>query len=113
LVSTAYGLGSRLAGGGIYESRDGGHRWTKLVDIEGLVTRLLINERGVYAATADGLAHYGGPTELAPVVPWLDLGRLANPTGIQLFILVLAIGLTGLVLSSWLERGIERRLGGT
>lgn len=111
VASTAYGLGSRLAGGGIYESHDGGRRWTKLGDTEDLVTRLIINEGGVYAATADGLAHYSGPTEPAPIVPWFDLGRLANPTGIQLFILVLAIGLTGLVLSSWLERVIERRLG--
>lgn len=110
VASTAYGLGSRLAGGGIYESHDGGRRWTKLGDTEDLVTRLIINERGVYVATADGLAHYSGPTEPAPLVPWFDLGRLANPTGIQLFILVLAIGLTGLVLSSWLERVIERRL---
>jgi photosystem II stability/assembly factor-like uncharacterized protein len=113
VASTAYGLGSRLAGGGIYESRDGGHRWTKLDDTEGLVTRLLINERGIYATTPRGLIYYGEPIEPAPVIPWLDLGRLAHPTGTQLFILVFAIGLTGLVLSSWLERVTGHRLGGT
>lgn len=111
VASTAYGLGSRLVGGGIYESHDGGRQWIKLDDTENLVTSLLINERGVYAATVDGLAHYGEPTEPASVIPWLDLGRLAHPTGIQLFILVLAIGLTGLVLSSWLDRLTERSLG--
>lgn len=108
VASTAYGLGSRLAGGGIYESRDGGQQWAKLGDTAGLVTRLLINERGVYAATASGLARYGTLTEPAPVVPWLDLGRLAYPTGAQLLILVSVIGLMGLILSSWLERVTER-----
>jgi photosystem II stability/assembly factor-like uncharacterized protein len=111
VASTAYGLGSRLAGGGIYESHDGGRQWIKLGDTENLVTSLLINERGIYATTPRGLIYYGEPIEPAPVIPWLDLGRLAHPTGTRLFILVFAIGLTGLVLSSWLERVIERRLG--
>lgn len=105
MAATAYGLGNQLAAGGLYESRSGGHRWTKLTDLEDIVTQLSFHEGIIYAATAGGLEHYEQPVEPAPgpsATGWPWLSRL---TGTQLLILALTIALAGLILvgrTQWL-----------
>jgi photosystem II stability/assembly factor-like uncharacterized protein len=98
VAATAYGLGSRLARGGIYESADAGVNWTKLANSDGVVKSLMLNQGIVYAATTSGLARYGTPAAAAPAIALPDLSPLANPTGVQVLILVLTIGLAGLAL---------------
>lgn len=68
MAATAYGLGSHLAPGGIYESKNAGRSWTKLTDLEDMVTELNVRDRAIYAATAHGLARYEKPTE-GPAAP--------------------------------------------
>jgi photosystem II stability/assembly factor-like uncharacterized protein len=105
MAATAYGLGSQLAAGGLYESRSGGHRWTKLTDLEAIVTQLNFHDGLIYAATAGGLERYQQPAEPGPgpsVTGWRWLSRL---TGTQLLILALTIALAGLILvgrTQWL-----------
>ncbi|HXV97441.1 MAG TPA: hypothetical protein VEC93_03390 [Anaerolineae bacterium] len=108
VAATAYGLGSQLVGGGIYESHDSGHSWTKLGDAAGLVTHLIINERNLYGATTKGLIRYGEPAEPAPVISLPGLRRLAHPTGSQVLILILTLGLAGLALLGRVEWLTER-----
>ncbi len=98
IAATAYGLGSQLARGGIYESSNAGHDWTKLAEADGVVKHLSLNQGVVYAATANGLARYGEPTAASPVVSLPDLRPLADPTGVQVLILILTIALAGLAL---------------
>lgn len=98
VVATAYGVGSRLARGGIYESTDAGLNWTKLAEADGLVMNLTFNQGMVYAATANGLAQYGEPKAPSSAVSLPDLHTLANPTGVQMLILALTLALAGLTL---------------
>jgi photosystem II stability/assembly factor-like uncharacterized protein len=98
VVATAYGVGSRLARGGVYESTDAGLNWTKLAEADGVVINLILNQGVVYAATASGLARYGEPTSASPTVSLPNLRPLANPSGMQVLILILTVGLAGLVL---------------
>jgi photosystem II stability/assembly factor-like uncharacterized protein len=98
VAATAYGLGSQLARGGIYESTDAGFNWTKLAEAEGVVKHLSLSQGIVYAATTNGLARYGEPTRPSPVVSLADLRPLTNPTGVQVLILVLTMALAGLAL---------------
>jgi photosystem II stability/assembly factor-like uncharacterized protein len=98
VAATAYGLGSQLARGGIYESTDAGGNWTKVAEADGVVKHLSLNQGIVYAATTNGLARYGEPTTPSPVVSLPNLRPLANPTGVQVLILVLTIALAGLAL---------------
>lgn len=98
VAATAYGVGSRLARGGIYESTDAGLNWTKLSEADGLVKSLTLNQGVVYAATTSGLARYGESKASSPVIPLPDLRPLSNPTGVQVLILALTVGLAGLVL---------------
>lgn len=98
VAATAYGLGSRLARGGIYESSDAGVNWNKLAEADGVVTSLTLNQGLVYAATANGLTQYGETTAPGPVLALPDLRPLANPSGVQMLILVLTIALAGLAL---------------
>jgi photosystem II stability/assembly factor-like uncharacterized protein len=98
VAATAYGIGSDLARGAIYESTNAGRNWTKLADASGLVVGLTFNQGMVYAATAAGLARYGKPTQAASAVALPDLRPLTNPTGVQVLILVLTIALGGLAL---------------
>jgi photosystem II stability/assembly factor-like uncharacterized protein len=98
VAATAYGLGSQLARGGIYESINAGGNWTKVAEADGVVKHLSLNQGIVYAATTNGLARYGEPTTPSPVVSMPDLRPLANPTGVQVLILVLTIALAGLAL---------------
>jgi hypothetical protein len=98
VLATAYGVGSRLARGGIYESTDAGLNWTKLAEADGLVVNLKFNQGMVYAATASGLAQYGEPKTTSSAVSLPALYTLANPTGVQMLILVLTLALAGLAL---------------
>jgi photosystem II stability/assembly factor-like uncharacterized protein len=107
VLATAYGVGSRLARGSIYESSDAGLNWTKLAEADGLVLSLTLNRGLVYAATSNGLARYGQTTAAASAISVPDLSPLANPTGIQMLILVLTLAMAGLALvgrKEWLLR---------
>jgi photosystem II stability/assembly factor-like uncharacterized protein len=110
-VATAYGLGSKLAGGSVYESLNGGRQWAKLGEAEDVVEKLSINRGVVYAATSKGLTPYGGPAvEEPPVIPIPTLQPLANPNGLQLAILILTVVMAGLVLLGrveWLVRRVS------
>jgi photosystem II stability/assembly factor-like uncharacterized protein len=109
VVATAYGLGSQLAGGGVYESLNGGDTWSKLGEAENVVDKLTLNGQAIYAATSRGLARYGQPVEItSPVVPIPALEPLANPNGLQVAILILTVIMAGLALvgrTEWLLRG--------
>jgi hypothetical protein len=98
VVATAYGVGSQLARGGIYESSDAGLNWTKVAEADGVVINLTLNQGVVYAATANGLARYGEPTATSSIISLPDLRPLTNPSGIQMLILILTVSLAGLAL---------------
>jgi photosystem II stability/assembly factor-like uncharacterized protein len=98
VLATAYGVGSRLARGSIYESYDAGLNWAKLAEADGLVLSLTLNRSLVYAATSNGLARYGQPAAAASAISVPDLSPLANPTGVQMLILVMTMALAGLAL---------------
>lgn len=100
VAATAYGLGSRLAGGGIYESFNGGDEWRKLGQVEEVVKNLTLEGRSVYAATAKGLARYGDSVEVTTpvVIPIPALQPLTNPNGLQVTILILTVIMAGLAL---------------
>ncbi|UCC86420.1 MAG: hypothetical protein JSV81_16435 [Anaerolineales bacterium] len=98
VVATAYGVGSRIARGAVYESNDAGLTWIKLAEADGVVINLTFNQGIVYAATANGLSRYGEPRTTAPAISLPDLRPLADPTGVQMLILVLTIALSGLAL---------------
>ena len=66
VAATAYGVGDfavQLVSWGIYESRDAGRSWTKLAEADEVVMQLTINQGVISAATANGLARYGEPSE--------------------------------------------------
>lgn len=110
-VATAYGLGSRLAGGSIYESLDGGAAWTKLGDTQEVVEKLSFNGGAVYAATGKGVTRYGeSSVENQPVIAVPELQPLLNPNGLQLAILLLTVVMAGLALVGrveWLRRHVS------
>lgn len=103
VAAIAYGAGSRLTGGGIYESRNGGYSWVRLADSDSLVTQLLIDRGDIYAVTANGLVRYGEPINLTPASILPGLRSLANPSGVQVLILVLTGALAGLALVGQVE----------
>ncbi len=109
VVATAYGLGSQLAGGGVYESLNGGDTWRKLGEAKDVVDKLTLDGKAIYAATSKGLVRYGEPVEMtSPVVPIPALEPLANPNGLQVAILILTVIMAGLALvgrTEWLLRG--------
>jgi photosystem II stability/assembly factor-like uncharacterized protein len=98
VAATAYGIGSQLAPGAIYDSTNAGRTWTWLANTNGVVASLTFNQGMVYAASAAGLARYGKPVQTGSAIALPDLRPLANPTGVQILILVLAIVLGGLAL---------------
>jgi photosystem II stability/assembly factor-like uncharacterized protein len=98
VAATAYGIGSQLAPGAIYDSTSAGRTWTWLANTNGVVGSLTFNQGMVYAASAAGLARYGKPIQTGSAVALPDLRPLANPTGVQVLILILAIALGGLAL---------------
>lgn len=97
-AATAYGIGKRLAGGGVYESKDGGRNWAKLGDVDDLVTELTFSNGEIQAATAHGLIRFGAPSNPAsPPIPF-GLDSLIQLSGRQIFVLTLTTGLAGLAL---------------
>lgn len=104
VAATAYGIGSQLAAGGVYESLDGGQQWRKLGEAQYLVSQLNLTDGAVVAATAKGLVTYGEPAPAAsPVIPIPALQPLANPNGLQIAILILTVIMAGLALVGRLE----------
>jgi photosystem II stability/assembly factor-like uncharacterized protein len=106
VAGTAYGIGNRLVSSGIYESHNGGRHWCKVCDTDGLVKQLMVDQNGIFAATANGLVCTGQSPQTSPTILTPDLGQLAHPTGSQMLILVLAVGLGVLVLlgrTEWLS----------
>ena len=111
-VATAYGLGSQLAPGSVYESYDAGSSWTKIRDLDSLVSRLTLNEQTVHAATPTGLERYGAPAQptlSAQPKSLPPVQSLAKPSGTQLLVLALTVGLAGLMLVGRLEWLLKRR----
>jgi photosystem II stability/assembly factor-like uncharacterized protein len=97
-AATAYGIGKQLAGGGIYESDNGGRTWTKLGDVENVVLELTFSDDGtIQAATDGGLVHFNSPSKPAPDAPF-GLDSLTQLSGLQLFVLTVTAGLAGLAL---------------
>jgi photosystem II stability/assembly factor-like uncharacterized protein len=110
-AATAYGLGSRLAGGGVYESLNGGSHWVKLGEADEVVERLNISQGVIFAVTGKGLTRYGEPSiESRPVIPVPALQPLLNPNGLQLAILILTVAMAGLALVGRAE-WLRHRLG--
>jgi photosystem II stability/assembly factor-like uncharacterized protein len=106
VAGTAYGIGSRLVSSGIYESRSGGRHWRRVCDADGLLIQLFVDQNGIFAATANGLVCTGQFPQVLSTILTPDLGQLAHPTGSQMLILVLAVGLGVLVLlgrTEWLS----------
>lgn len=103
-AATAYGIGKKLAGGGIYESKDGGTSWTKLGDTDKIINELTFDDGIIHAASDDGLLRYSTPDKPAPALPFLD--SLTQFSGLQLFMLALTTGLGALALvgqKRWME----------
>lgn len=98
-AATAYGIGKRLAGGGIYESKNGGDSWTQLGETEELVNELIFSDGAIQAVTAKGLIRYGTPDTAEPGLPF-GLDSLIQLSGLQLFMLALTTGIGGLALVS-------------
>jgi photosystem II stability/assembly factor-like uncharacterized protein len=104
-LATAYGVGSQLAGGAVYENFDAGQRWTKLADSGNVVPYLVIQEGGVYVATDQGLVRYGDPLPPPAPVTGVDFGSLLHPTNGQMVILILTLLFAALALAgpgNWL-----------
>ena len=113
-AATAYGIGSQLAPGSVYESYDAGSSWTKIRDLDSLVSRLTLKEQTVHAATPAGLERYGAPAEPAVSARPKSLPpvqSLAKPSGTQLLVLALTVGLAALMLVGRLEWLLRRRRG--
>lgn len=107
-LAVAFGVGSHLVGDGVYESFDAGESWTKLVENQELVTRLTIEDGGIYAATAKGLARYRAPlTSASPDTVRTRVNGLTTPTGVQSIILVITTAVAGWLLVgrlNWLPK---------
>ena len=104
VAGAAYGIGSHLAGAGIYQSRDAGETWTRVADIDGIVTQLKVDQGIIYAGTSRGLVRYGPSAGLsAPALALSGLGSLVNPSAGQVLILVLTVALAGLILIGRLD----------
>ena len=101
VAATAYGVGEfavQLVPWGIYESRDAGRSWTKLAEADEVVMELTINQGVISAVKANGLARYRELIRPAPAISLPKLRSLANPSGIQVLVLILTVGLAGLAL---------------
>ncbi|MDH4138064.1 MAG: hypothetical protein OEW09_15300, partial [Anaerolineae bacterium] len=108
VASIAYGVGGQLVPWGIYESQDAGRSWTKLAEADAVVMQLTINQGVISAVKANGLARYGEPIRPAPVISLPNFHSLTNPSGIQVLILILTIGLAGLTLVGQTEWVLRR-----
>lgn len=105
VAATSYRLGNQLTPSSVFESSDGGLSWAKLTEADDVVTQLTLSQGAIYTIGASGLARYGEPIDRAvaanPTRSWAglaSLGRLGNPSGIQVLILVLTVALAGLAL---------------
>ncbi|MCS7259870.1 MAG: hypothetical protein NZ765_03705 [Anaerolineae bacterium] len=108
VAATVWGLGGRLVGSTLYESRSGGLSWVKVAEVQGIVHRVTFHQGALYAATSNGLVRLGDAAPPAPV-PWLaDWAKLRNPTGVQILVLILTLALAGLVLA-WRREWFTRR----
>jgi photosystem II stability/assembly factor-like uncharacterized protein len=108
VASMAYGVGGQLVPWGIYESQDAGRSWTKLAEADAVVMQLTINQGVISAVKANGLARYGEPIRPTPVISLPNFYSLTNPSGIQVLILILTIGLAGLALVGQAEWVLRR-----
>jgi len=98
VAATAYGVGRQLVPWGIYESYHAGRSWTKLAEADAVVTQLTINQGVISAVKSNGLARYREPIRPGPAIPFPNLRSLANPSGIQVLVLILTVGAAGLAL---------------
>jgi photosystem II stability/assembly factor-like uncharacterized protein len=105
VAATAYGIGSQLKPGNIYESHNSGDSWTQVAQADDGVKQLTLKDGSIYAATAGGLMRYGEPS---PTASLSRLQSLANPSGVQILILALSVALAALVLLSPLEWVMRR-----
>lgn len=71
-VATAYQVGSEMVGGSIYETRNAGHSWVKVADVNGVVNQLVVNRDTIYAI-APNLVRYKQPTRTAAIIPIAEL----------------------------------------
>jgi hypothetical protein len=109
LAATSYGVGTKFAPDGIYESSDGGQNWTRLADAEDMVTRLTLNRGAIYATMQGGLAHYGEPGKSSQGTAYPRLRSLAKPNGVQVLILALTVSLAALALVGRTEWVLHRK----
>ena len=109
IAATSYGVGTRFAPDGIYESTDGGHNWARLADAEDVVARLALNQGVIYATTQGGLARYGEPSKPSRGIAFPRLQSLANPNGVQVLILALTVSLASLALVGRTEWVLYRK----
>ncbi|PWH16533.1 MAG: hypothetical protein DDG58_09475 [Ardenticatenia bacterium] len=109
VAATVWGLGGRLVGSTLYESRSGGLSWAKVADVQGIVHRITFNQGVLYAATANGLVRLGETTPSAPMPLLTDWAKLRNPTGVQILVLILTLALASLVLAWRREWFIQRK----
>ncbi len=105
VAATAYSLQPT----GIYESYSGGQKWVKIGNTKSLAEQLIFNQGIILARTEQGLERLGqttGQTEAEPrLAKSLDSSDiLTRPTGGQLIIMALTIGLSGLALLARPER---------
>lgn len=109
VVSTAYGLGSRIITGGIYESSDGGSHWSRLGDSLSPIEHLSLSGPTVRAVTAAGLVRYGASEEAAAPARFSGFESLTSPSGVQILVLLITVGLAVLVVISHLGWVAEHR----
>jgi photosystem II stability/assembly factor-like uncharacterized protein len=109
VAATAYGVGTGWVGGGIYESRNAGDSWARLVETKQVVSQLTLQRGVLYAATAAGLIRYGGAATPPPAIALADLRSLGNPSAAQVLILVLTGALGGVALVGRLEWVLQGR----
>jgi hypothetical protein len=101
-LATAYGVGSQVIGDGIYESFDAGQSWQKAAESSPVVEQLTIKDDGIYAATVEGVMRYAESQQTSSAGAWEQLYLLANPSGVQMLILVLTLVFAGWVLAGGL-----------
>ncbi|MCB0194696.1 MAG: hypothetical protein KDJ65_22280 [Anaerolineae bacterium] len=97
-ITTGIGVGSEVVSGSLFESFDGGQRWTEVAQQEALVEQVTINNGGIYATAENGLNRYGEPLPAPETTVWSQIASLAHPTGVQVLIMLLTILFAGWVL---------------
>jgi hypothetical protein len=103
VAAIAYGVGSQFAPEGVYESTDAGYSWNKVAEADGVISQLSVNQGVILSVMVDGLARYGEPVETGSAIIHRALRLLSHPTGMQVLILILTVGLAGLALEGRVE----------